>query len=132
MTSLPGAAGPEADADAATIPKMAAVVASDSGEIPYVLQDAGVVIPEDDLGQWTERIDRLIVDSSSRAQLTARGLARARAEGRKLGRPRRHISLAERMEITRLRVNNVSVREIGRLLKIPESVLRRALKGSRA
>jgi len=56
------------------------VVASDSGEIPYVVQDAGMVIPEMDLAQWTESLDRLIADSSLRAQLAARGLVRARSE----------------------------------------------------
>jgi glycosyltransferase involved in cell wall biosynthesis len=56
------------------------VAASDSGEIPYVVRDAGVLIPENDLDQWTERIDQLIMDSETRAELAARGLARARSE----------------------------------------------------
>lgn len=56
------------------------VVASDSGEIPYVVQDAGVLIPENDLAQWTDRIDRLVADSATRAHLATRGLARARSE----------------------------------------------------
>jgi glycosyltransferase involved in cell wall biosynthesis len=56
------------------------VVASDSGEIPYVVQDAGVLISENDVAQWTERIDRLMADSATRAQLTSRGLARVRSE----------------------------------------------------
>jgi glycosyltransferase involved in cell wall biosynthesis len=56
------------------------VVASDSGEIPYVLRDAGVLIPENDVAQWTERLDRLIADAAMRTQLAARGLARVRAE----------------------------------------------------
>jgi glycosyltransferase involved in cell wall biosynthesis len=56
------------------------IVASDSGEIPYVVRDAGVLIPEHDLAQWTETIDRLIADTATRAHLSARGLARARSE----------------------------------------------------
>jgi glycosyltransferase involved in cell wall biosynthesis len=56
------------------------VVASDSGEIPNVVQDAGVVIPANDLTAWTDTIDNLVANSSMRAQLAARGLARVRAE----------------------------------------------------
>jgi glycosyltransferase involved in cell wall biosynthesis len=71
------------------------VVASDSGEIPYVVQDAGVLIPENDLVQWTERIDRLIVDPATRAHLSARGLARARAEFSWPVVARRHLDFFE-------------------------------------
>ncbi len=57
-----------------------AVVASDSGEIPFVVHDAGLVIPEDDIGQWADTIDRLVENESLRVDLSVRGLARARAE----------------------------------------------------
>ena len=56
------------------------VIASASGEIPHVLADAGVVVPENDLTQWTTTIDRVLADSSVRNELACRGLARARAE----------------------------------------------------
>ncbi len=56
------------------------MVASDSGEIPYVVQDAGVLIPENDLVRWSERIDGLIADPAMRLAFAARGLARARSE----------------------------------------------------
>lgn len=55
-------------------------VGSDSGEIPHVLADAGVVVAEDDVAAWTRAIDRLLADPSERADLAARGLARADAE----------------------------------------------------
>ena len=71
------------------------VVASDSGEIPYVVQDAGVVIPERDLVQWTETLDRLVADAAMRAQLAARGLARARAEFSWPVVARRHLDFFE-------------------------------------
>jgi glycosyltransferase involved in cell wall biosynthesis len=71
------------------------VVASDSGEIPYVVQDAGVVVPANDLAAWTETIDRLIADPSMRAQLAARGLARARAEFSWAVVARRHLDFFE-------------------------------------
>jgi glycosyltransferase involved in cell wall biosynthesis len=56
------------------------VLASASGEIPYVVENAGVVIPEDDLAQWTKTIDRLVLNPAALSDLAARGLARARAE----------------------------------------------------
>jgi glycosyltransferase involved in cell wall biosynthesis len=56
------------------------VLGSNSGEIPHVVADAGVVIPEDDRLQWTETIDRLSGDSATRAELARRGLDRARTE----------------------------------------------------
>lgn len=56
------------------------VIASASGEIPHVLLDAGVLIPEDDLAQWTATIDRLLTDPSARQKMTTCGLTRARTE----------------------------------------------------
>lgn len=56
------------------------VLASASGEIPHVVADAGVLIPEDDLVQWTETIDRLLANAERRREMAACGLARARAE----------------------------------------------------
>ena len=53
---------------------------SDSGEIPFVLEDAGVVLPEDDAAAWTRALDRLLADPARRAELSARGLARVEAE----------------------------------------------------
>ena len=73
------------------------IVASDSGEIPYVVQDAGVVIPETDLGRWVQTIDRLAVDAAARAQLAARGLARARAEFSWSVVARRHLDFFEQV-----------------------------------
>jgi glycosyltransferase involved in cell wall biosynthesis len=71
------------------------VAASDSGEIPYVVRDAGVLIPENDLAQWTEAIDRLIVDSAVRAHLATRGLARAHSEFSWPVVARRHLDFFE-------------------------------------
>lgn len=56
------------------------VVGSDSGEIPYVIGDAGVVVPEADDAAWTNAIGCLLDDSALRADYAARGLARAQAE----------------------------------------------------
>ena len=57
-----------------------AAFARPSGEIPYIITDAGLILPEDDVPAWSRAIDRLLVDLSLRTDLAARGLARARAE----------------------------------------------------
>jgi glycosyltransferase involved in cell wall biosynthesis len=56
-----------------------AVVASDSGEIPYVVGDAGRIVPEADVASWTSALRELIEDPALRRDLCERGLARARA-----------------------------------------------------
>ena len=55
-------------------------VGSDSGEIPHVLADAGVIVPQDDVPAWTRALDALLADPSRRADLSARGRARVEAE----------------------------------------------------
>ena len=53
------------------------VVASDSGEIPNVIGDAGLVVPEGDVDGWTQAVARLIADPALRADLAHRGRERA-------------------------------------------------------
>jgi glycosyltransferase involved in cell wall biosynthesis len=55
------------------------VIASISGEIPYVVGDAGVLVPEGDAGTWRQAIEDLVADPGRRADLSTRGLERARA-----------------------------------------------------
>ena len=57
-----------------------AVAASRSGEIPHVVGDAGLILPEDDREAWTAGLERLLSDGAERGRLAGRGLARARAE----------------------------------------------------
>jgi glycosyltransferase involved in cell wall biosynthesis len=57
-----------------------AVVGSDSGEVPHVVGDAGVVVGEDDVAAWSAAIDALLRDGGRRAELAARGRVRALAE----------------------------------------------------
>jgi glycosyltransferase involved in cell wall biosynthesis len=71
-----------------------AVIASDSGEIPHVVQDAGIVIPEEAAG-WADMIDRVAADGTLRADLAARGMARARAEFAWPMVARRHLDFFE-------------------------------------
>ena len=53
------------------------VVASDSGEIPHVVADAGLVVGEQDVPAWTEAIARLMSSPALRAELARRGRQRA-------------------------------------------------------
>jgi glycosyltransferase involved in cell wall biosynthesis len=53
------------------------VIGSDSGEIPYVIGDAGIVVGEDDERGWTERIAELLESPTRRHELGEKGLARA-------------------------------------------------------
>ena len=53
------------------------VIASDSGEIPYVVGDAGLIVAERDAAAWTRAIQRLFADPSLRDDLSARGRRRA-------------------------------------------------------
>jgi glycosyltransferase involved in cell wall biosynthesis len=57
-----------------------AVVASDSGEIPNVVRDSGLVLGEKDDEAWARAITELVEDPAKRAELAARGLARAHDE----------------------------------------------------
>ena len=55
-----------------------AVVASDSGEIPHVVGDAGRIVPEADESAWVAALSELTTNPSLRRDLADRGLARAR------------------------------------------------------
>ncbi len=55
------------------------VVGSDSGEIPHVIGDAGLICPEGDVGAFREALARLIRDPGLRADLGRRGRARVLA-----------------------------------------------------
>ena len=54
------------------------VVASDSGEIPYVVGDAGRVVREGDVAALSEALDPLIDDSAAHAALAGAAFDRAR------------------------------------------------------
>ncbi len=54
-----------------------AVVGSDSGEIPHVIGDAGIVVGERDEAGWVRALERLIEDESFRSDLATRGRVRA-------------------------------------------------------
>src|SRR5205807_7616018 len=53
------------------------VIGSDSGEIPYVIGDAGVIVAERDVAAWTRAIQGLLADPSLQDDLSTRGRRRA-------------------------------------------------------
>ncbi len=74
-----------------------AVIASTSGEIPYVVADAGVLVPEDDPSRWQQAIEMLTMDRVRRCELARRGRARAESV---FGWPvvaRQHLDFFERV-----------------------------------
>lgn len=56
------------------------VVASDSGEMPSVVGDAGVVVPEREVSAWTGAIDRLLGSDALLREHGGRGLERAHVQ----------------------------------------------------
>jgi phosphatidyl-myo-inositol dimannoside synthase len=55
------------------------VIASDSGEIPFVVEDAGVIVGEHDRDAWADALATLLENPSNRRELEVRGLERARS-----------------------------------------------------
>jgi len=55
------------------------VVGSDSGEIPFVIGDAGMVVPEADVQAWVTALATLLQNPAQRAELAARGRERVHA-----------------------------------------------------
>ncbi len=56
------------------------VIASDSGEIPFVVGDAGIIVAEDDLDAWVSAIQNAIDSPALRAKLIAAGTERVRSK----------------------------------------------------
>lgn len=71
------------------------VIASNSGEIPFVVGDAGKILPEDDIAGWARTIDRVLHDPFARKNMSAAGLSRAHAEFDWMKIGARHIEFFE-------------------------------------
>jgi glycosyltransferase involved in cell wall biosynthesis len=54
-------------------------IGSDSGEIPHVVMDAGLVVREGDRDAWSRAIDELLGNAERRRELGERALERARS-----------------------------------------------------
>jgi phosphatidyl-myo-inositol dimannoside synthase len=55
------------------------VIGSSSGEIPYTVSDAGVIVEETNEDAWSRAIERLLADAAERRRLAQAGLERAHA-----------------------------------------------------
>jgi glycosyltransferase involved in cell wall biosynthesis len=53
------------------------VISSDSGELPFTVGDAGVIVPEGDRDAWRRSVEELVTSSERRSDLAARGRRRA-------------------------------------------------------
>jgi glycosyltransferase involved in cell wall biosynthesis len=56
------------------------VIGSDSGEIPFVIRESGVVVGEKDEAGWAQAIGEMLASPSRCRELAERGLQRARDE----------------------------------------------------
>lgn len=56
------------------------VMGSDSGEIPFVIGDAGVVLPESDPDAWTQGLAELLENPARRAEFSVQGREKALRE----------------------------------------------------
>jgi len=79
------------------------VVASDSGEIPHVVGDAGLLVPEADAAGWARAIERLLRDGNLRCDLARRGRARVEAKFAWPVVARQHLEFFESLLTTRAR-----------------------------
>jgi glycosyltransferase involved in cell wall biosynthesis len=55
------------------------VISSDSGELPFVVDSAGVIVNERDEDSWVSAITGLLEDPARRSELSLMGVARARS-----------------------------------------------------
>ena len=55
------------------------MIGSDSGEIPSVIGDAGMVVPEKDVAAWSDALQLLVRDQALRRTFIERGLNRVGA-----------------------------------------------------
>jgi glycosyltransferase involved in cell wall biosynthesis len=74
-----------------------AVMGSDSGEIPYVIGDAGVVVGEADDAAWARALSELLQCPARRGELGARGRARAHEKFAWPLVARRHLTLFDQL-----------------------------------
>jgi phosphatidyl-myo-inositol dimannoside synthase len=73
------------------------VVASDTGEIPFVVGDGGMIVAERDREGWIRALAGLVNDPARRAAVGARGLGRARREFALPVVARRHLDFFEEL-----------------------------------
>jgi glycosyltransferase involved in cell wall biosynthesis len=78
-----------------------AVIASTSGEIPYVVAEAGLLVAEDDLAGWQQALEMLTMDRTRRCELARRGRERAASAYAWPVVARQHLDFFERVMASR-------------------------------
>jgi len=73
------------------------VVASDSGEIPYVVRDAGIIVGEAEEEGWVKSVSELLESPARRAELASRGLVRVQEEFAWQVVARQHLNFFEKV-----------------------------------
>jgi len=73
------------------------VIGSDSGEIPHVIGDAGLVTPEGDVERLAAALEALVASPERRAELARRGRARVEAEFSLPHVARRHLDFFDQV-----------------------------------
>lgn len=73
------------------------VIASDSGEIPFVVKDSGIIVGEKDEAAWTTTIAELLTNPARCRELASRGLQRAQDEFAWFAVARKYLEFFERL-----------------------------------
>jgi glycosyltransferase involved in cell wall biosynthesis len=89
------------------------VVASNSGEIPHVVGDAGIVVDEGDVEAWVHAVSGLLLDADRRADLARRGRERAATSFSWPVVARQHIEFFDHVIDARRRIPRDTTGQIG-------------------
>ena len=73
------------------------VLASDSGELPNVIGDAGLVLPEGDVGEWARTLERVLESRELRKEMAKGGLYRVRGNFTWAAVAQKHLEFFERL-----------------------------------
>lgn len=73
------------------------VLSSDSGELPSVVADAGMIVPEDNIAEWTRALESLLSSPAMRDDYGARGFDRVHRNFTWGAIARKHLEFFERL-----------------------------------
>jgi glycosyltransferase involved in cell wall biosynthesis len=73
------------------------VVSSDSGELPSVVADAGMIVPENEVAEWTRALDLLLSNPKMRDDFAARGFDRVNRHFTWSAIARKHLEFFDRL-----------------------------------
>jgi glycosyltransferase involved in cell wall biosynthesis len=73
------------------------VLGSDSGELPSVIGDAGLIVPEGDVNEWVRALENLLDSPELREDLAKRGLDRVKQHFTWTAVARKHLEFFERL-----------------------------------